>query len=236
LALENIKMNRNYVSLKGLASFITLCFYGLIFCNASFFILCSVNSFFSLPESDYFGTGQISVAFAIIALLSSIELIIRICTIIVFLIWLNKSFKNLPSLGITNAEFTPGWAVAWWFIPIASLFKPYQVIRELWNSSDADLEPGTLFSKNIGAPPLIGYWWGLFIAGNIIGRLSDKLAEHSAEAFTATLMLSSALTLGAAVLIIKIVNSITENQDIRSTMISDFESPFHMPPPPPTFE
>lgn len=33
-------------------------------------------------------------------------------------------------------QFTPRWAIIWWFIPILNLWKPYQVTVEIIKSSD----------------------------------------------------------------------------------------------------
>src|SRR5829696_9110674 len=44
--------------------------------------------------------------------------------VVFFLIWLFRVHKNLDALAASNREFTPGWAVAWWFIPFAKLVKP----------------------------------------------------------------------------------------------------------------
>jgi hypothetical protein len=34
-------------------------------------------------------------------------------TVVTFLMWLHRTFANLPSLRADQTEFTPGWAVGW---------------------------------------------------------------------------------------------------------------------------
>lgn len=50
-------------------------------------------------------------------------------------IWIVRASKNAASLMPDSKRITPGWAVGWYFIPFANLFKPYQAMRETWNSS-----------------------------------------------------------------------------------------------------
>ena len=66
-----------------------------------------------------------------------------ITSLISLLVWIYAAHANLPALRGTNLEFSDGWAVGWFFVPIANLVKPYQVVREIWRSSD----PGTLLGQ-----------------------------------------------------------------------------------------
>jgi Domain of unknown function (DUF4328) len=233
--MTNDLTNDKYVSLKGIAYLPKVGFWGLLFCLVAYFFLSLTNLVVVLPEVNYLGQGNMSIAFAIINVMSSIETLIRIFTIVTFLIWLYKAFKNLSYLGAENTEFTPGWAVGWWFIPIASLFKPYQAVCELWYNSDSDVEPNTLFSKSVGAPSFIGYWWGFFIVGNITGRLTDLFSGSSPLFTTLIFMLYCVLQIVAGILILKIVIGVTNQQDIRHSKVSMVENLFQKPPPPPTF-
>ncbi len=56
-------------------------------------------------------------------------------TIICFLGWLHRAYRNLEIFGKNNNRFSPGWAVGWWFIPVANIFRPFQIMDELWQNS-----------------------------------------------------------------------------------------------------
>ncbi len=47
-----------------------------------------------------------------------------------FLWWLHLAVRTAKMLGLEPGT-TPGWAVAWWFIPLAHLYDPYLVVRGL---------------------------------------------------------------------------------------------------------
>ena len=82
--------------------------------------------------------------------------------IISFLIWLNRASKNLPSIGVMEQQFSPGWAIGWWFVPIAYLWKPYQVTAEIWRGSHPDSGYNS---------PLLGVWWGAWVISNWVLNL-----------------------------------------------------------------
>ncbi len=57
------------------------------------------------------------------------NLLVLIATIIVFLIWEHRSNSNLRPLGVPRPEFSSGWAVGSWFVPIVNLVVPFQIVR-----------------------------------------------------------------------------------------------------------
>lgn len=74
------------------------------------------------------------------------------------LTWIHRANHNARALGASGLAFTPGWAVGWYFVPIAFLWKPFQAMREIWRASSA---PGE-WRRRPGSP-LLGWWWALWI-------------------------------------------------------------------------
>ena len=199
------------------------------------FILSFVQIVFTLPEVELDTGENVPVTYIVIGLVAILEILLRILTIIFFLIWLHRAYKNLPALGAKNLEFSPGWAVGWWFIPFANLVKPYQIMSELWNASDSDFDPELFLSNSIGTPSIISWWWGLFIIGNIVGRVADKLESVNLAYSLVSLIIYCALQGAAAFLIITIVRKITREQELRFQKLGALNQ-FSTPPPPPTFD
>ena len=94
-----------------------------------------------------------------------------IATGIAFLHWIHLANRNVRGFGARHLEFTPGWAVGWYFVPILSLWKPYQAMKELWRASCNPLS-----WQSEGTPPLLSYWWGLWIISNIVSQASFRLS------------------------------------------------------------
>ena len=103
------------------------------------------------------------------ALIGFAQTALYITSAIVFLVWIHRAHRNLPSLHAADLRFTPGWAVGWFFVPIMSLFRPYQVASEIWRASEAkeDTTDGTSW-KSVATSPIVGWWWALFLISNYI--------------------------------------------------------------------
>lgn len=100
-----------------------------------------------------------------------ISIITGVVTLILFFIWIYKSYEKLQNFHpMSEIRFTPGWAVGWFFVPFANLYKPFQIIRELFSKSQPSnasfaFENGTLITS---------VWWILFLINNIMSRFLDK--------------------------------------------------------------
>ena len=57
--------------------------------------------------------------------------ILMIPGMVLFFVWIRRANINADALVRSRMEFTPGWAVGWFFVPFANLFKPYQVMAEI---------------------------------------------------------------------------------------------------------
>ena len=94
-----------------------------------------------------------------------------------FLIWTFRLNKNLRALGVTGMRNAPAWAVAYFFIPIISLYRPYQVFREIWQASDPGPAARAGQSWRSGkSPALLGFWWASVVLMNAMASLSARSA------------------------------------------------------------
>ena len=140
-----------------------------------------------------------------------------VLTAIAFLMWVHRSHRNLSALGAQGLKFTPGWAVGWWFIPILNLFQPFRIIREIWRASDPSVAIGTAW-RAAPSSPLIGWWWGLFLASVVYFQVSGD-APISLYLLTATVDIATDLFgVIAAVLAIRLVLRIEARQTARSRL------------------
>lgn len=129
--------------------------------------------------------------------------------------WIHRAHANLFAAGVEGLEFTPGWSVGWFFIPIMNLFKPFQAMRELWNRSHGDDD-----GYNAGTPSDVGTWWGCYIAGNILSSIGQRIetmgGSDGAAAGVSVGMIGTLILVGSAWFLIKIIDRIGTAQ--RSMM------------------
>lgn len=103
---------------------------------------------------------------------------------VVFFVWVNKSNKNLESLGVKNKIFSSGWSVGWFFIPFANFVKPYQVMREIWDESSrikVRVDNYDYTKKAPGSTVLL--WWLTCIFSNIFAGIISFYVSYEAGIF-----------------------------------------------------
>ena len=148
-------------------------------------------------------------------------------TVVVFLMWIHRSYRNLPALGAKELKQTPGWAVGGFFVPIMNLFHPFQVVREIWKASDPNSMDGTSW-KTARTSPLIGWWWALFLMVIFIDKTYSLLGGKDGTALqdqTIRLITLGVLvfTVGAAILAIRLVREINRRQEAKFKRVSTID-------------
>ena len=83
--------------------------------------------------------------------------------------WLHRANYNARHLGASDMRFSPKWAVGWWFVPIWNLWKPYQVVKEIWKTS---VSPKNWKSQEV--PLLLPRWWFIWIVSSALSRATTR--------------------------------------------------------------
>jgi len=89
---------------------------------------------------------------------------------VAFLMWTSALTKRLVALGVTDMRYAPKWSVWGFIIPIINLFRPYQVMSELWKASEVAPGPDDPWAKK-PTPLLVNVWFAVLIVDGIVGRL-----------------------------------------------------------------
>jgi hypothetical protein len=134
--------------------------------------------------------------------------------------WVHRTYRNLPSLGASDLNYSPGWAVGYYFIPILNLFRPYQVMRETWQASDPR-NIGQRDWKYLAAPALLSIWWAMHVISRFVDWASFRVTMRgdNEELLYVFAWIDLLMTLFDALLIgleIKIVVALTAMQDDRA--------------------
>lgn len=95
------------------------------------------------------------------------------------LMWFYRTNANVRARGVEGMQITPTWAVAWNFIPIASLFKPYQAVKEIWQASSGEKD-----WKLLDRPAVMPWWWGFWVLSNVLDQVSFRLSMRGDDVDT----------------------------------------------------
>lgn len=138
------------------------------------------------------------------------------------LIWLHEAAKNAKILR-PSFEHTPNWAVGWYFVPFANLYKPYEVMRDIWVASKGPT--GDLFPKG---DTRIALWWWARILGGIAVNGMDRLFREDGSFHGAGVMSPEFLYVCASLLVLfstgvffQLVREVTKLQITHSQRLID---------------
>jgi len=114
-----------------------------------------------------------------------------VATGVAFLAWLFQARVNLRALGIRRPSYSRDWVVWSFLVPMVNLFRPYQVIREVWQASNP--EGGDAFNwRSLPVSRLLLAWWVLFVGWGSL-ELMSLLSDVGAGINLAKLQLSRGL-------------------------------------------
>jgi len=144
---------------------------------------------------------------AIVAILAVLAYIISGIT---FIMWFRRAYYNLHQSVSHRLRHSEGWAAGSWFVPILCLYRPYQIMKELYLETKGLLtKKGMDMNLNL-TTHLLGWWWTLWIISCIFGQIVSKFAlraETLNELMTSSIidMISSSITVPLALITVKII-------------------------------
>jgi hypothetical protein len=145
-------------------------------------------------------------------LISIVYIVVFIVSGFLILKWIYRANYNARQLGAENMAFTPGWSVGYYFIPVLTLWKPYQAMKEIWKASK---NPSYLGSSS--ASFILPIWWTLWLIVGFLGQAILKLsmrADELPELLNLNLItqISNVLDIPLALVTLAIVNNIYNMQ------------------------
>jgi hypothetical protein len=120
------------------------------------------------------------------------QLTLFVATAVAFLSWLFQARVNLRAFGIRRPSYSRGWVVGSFFVPLVNLFRPYQVIREIWQASNPEGQDAFNW-RSLPVPKLLLVWWLLFVGWGAL-ELMALLSDLGAGVNLSKLQLSRGLT------------------------------------------
>lgn len=169
------------------------------------------------------GTGSGGGPGALLGWGSLLQLVATVPTAILFITWLYRALVS--ERGRRHPRHAAWWAIAGWFVPVMNLFRPYQMVQELYRH--------TRPTGREGRWPLVLAWWLVWLASFVSSTVAasrweavpavssdpgwmpgpdDPAAQESAVATALTVdTITFALTAVAAALALVVVRRLTRD-------------------------
>jgi Domain of unknown function (DUF4328) len=98
-----------------------------------------------------------------------LQLALFVVAAIVFIRWLRAAYRNADAVAPGVRRYGHGWAIGAWFVPILNLWRPKQIVNDVWRAgaeNPDDDRPSILLLA----------WWLSWIASTLLGRVAGRAA------------------------------------------------------------
>lgn len=142
------------------------------------------------------------------------SILVYLMTAIIFLRWTYLSSRNARSLVPDKLEYTPGWAVGWYFVPIANIWKPYQVMVEIFKASNPKFDDDWQEASSLS---VTSRWWTMWVIAIVIGRVASRMSmrAETLDEFLASSQVSLVVDLVSLVLGIAAISLVSSLQTLQ---------------------
>ena len=113
----------------------------------------------AMRDGFYSGDAALDASDARQAWVGLLQAAVYLPTMVLVLMWIHRANYNVRQLGARGLRFSPAGSIGWYFVPILTLWRPYQAI-------EGDL------AGQLGPPELAGQA-GSNAAAHVVGVLAD---------------------------------------------------------------
>jgi hypothetical protein len=164
---------------------------------------------YSMAEADSNDQREL-----VIALLHSVAWIISAVT---FIMWFRRAYYNMHQRDAL-VSYSEGWAAGAWFVPILNLFRPVQIMLELYREAKRILTEGEHPLAAKVSSTLIPIWWSLHIIHNVVSQIGTRVlnsADTVSDYQTATLISisSNLILLPLGIITAKLINDFNKAEE-----------------------
>ena len=134
-------------------------------------------------------------------------------------VWSYRATANAEALGASGLDYTPASSVWWYYVPIASLFKPAGAMQQVARASEPGFGSGTAGWRGRPADPLVTAWWAAYLVAMIGGQIALAAGVGSTGERAAWTVIGLALALASG-LWWGVVRRITTRQRHRAVRLA----------------
>ena len=143
-------------------------------------IISLISSYFQydLLQTAAYG-GEISIEYATSndnreQAIGIIQIIVFVLSAITFIQWFRRAYFNLH-LRVNHLSQSEGWAAGCWFVPIVNLFRPYQIMKELFHETHFFLKRNDVNTREHLSISSLGLWWTFWIIDRFFWTVCFKI-------------------------------------------------------------
>lgn len=157
-----------------------------------------------------------------ILIIDLLLVIAHIISMVTFILWFRRAYYNIKQKS-DYLLYSDGWAAGSWFVPVLNWFRPYQMMKELFEETRYVFEKQkeeVNYNLNMR---LLGLWWGFWIVYQTLSSISQR-TELKAETLDQFLratewsMLYHIIGIPTAILVLKVMKDYMKTEPILYQM------------------
>ena len=154
-----------------------------------------------------------------------IYLVFFIISAVTFIQWFRRAYFNLHQK-VNYLSHSEEWASGSWFVPFVNLYRPFQIMKELYEETITLLNKNGLnFNQNFSTRVLV-WWWSLWILNNLVGQVSARYAMRAETVgelldMTALGMFANIIAIPLAFLAVKVVKDYASIEPLLNEIKED---------------
>lgn len=153
--------------------------------------------------------------------LEALAVVFRSLTGLAFCGLLHRARNNLVALEVHGLHYSNFQTWISWFIPVVNLWRPYQIVREIWNAS-APGDPAEAWrSEGRGGHGPVSLWWGGWMLNYVFTLLTLFDANGQINNGMRLTQVASAVDAGAGLFALLVVMGIAERQTARAVQAAE---------------
>lgn len=142
-------------------------------------------------------------------LVSVVYMLAMIISGITFIQWFRRAYYNLHQR-VDHLNHSEGWAAGAWFVPFLNLFRPYQIMQELYEETVEFLGAYEYKDRVQLSTSILGVWWAVWVIKSVLGQVVFRMSRNVEEVsdilnVTIMSMVQHVLGIVAAFLVIRII-------------------------------
>jgi hypothetical protein len=201
-------------------------FYVIIAVNAVYllFSLYSKSFYTNIANGVYYTDQSIMLVAGGEMAMGIAHFSANLVCIIMFVMWFRRAYENLNRIGKYGTQTSDSMAFWGFVIPILNLFKPYQMMKEVWHKTQQttrDINDEYEHSQSAG---FILIWWLCFVVLRFVNQISVRmnLKAETYEDFASNTsfdMFASILDIVCALLTIYMIKKVAvKEKDLALTL------------------
>lgn len=132
----------------------------------------------AINEGDIYTEGILQSTDLREQIISIAQIIIAIVSAVYFIMWFRRAYFNLSQKS-PFLSFTDATAVWGWFVPLFNLYKPYQMMKEMFVQTADLFKHYDINPRQSLRTGILGLWWFLWIVSKIFTQIDMRTSLHS---------------------------------------------------------